>query len=121
MTRTLDQGIGRDLGRRQYYFKLNTLDSSLVVVVAVMEKLKFTYLDHEIIVSVHYGRGGCSESKLMPTVPLTKSRKMDKSKSKISSKLFYLAPLSNKNGHDTDKIDDEKFEFVSCDIIFMDF
>ena len=46
---------------------------------------------------------------------------MDKSKSKISSKLFYLAPLSNKNGHDTDKIDDEKFEFVPCVIIFMDF
>ena len=33
----------RDLGRRQYFSKLNTLDSSLVVVVAVMEKLKFTF------------------------------------------------------------------------------
>ena len=57
----------------------------------------------------------------MSAVPLTKSRKMDKSKSKISSKLFYLAPLSNKNGLETDKIDDEKFEFVPCVIIFMDF
>ena len=46
---------------------------------------------------------------------------MYKSNSKISSKLFYLAPLSNKNGLDTDKIDDEKFEFVPCVIIFMDF
>ena len=74
-----------------------------------------------MMMSVHYGWGGYSESKLMSAVPLTKSRKMDQSKSKISSKLFYLAPLSNKNGLETDKIDDEKFEFVSCDIIFMDF
>ena len=46
---------------------------------------------------------------------------MEQSKIKIFSKLLYLSHLSNKNGLDTDKTDDEKFEFVPCVIIFKDF
>ena len=39
---------------------------------------------------------------------------MDKSMSEISSKLVYQTPFSNKLCQDIDKIDDKKFEFVSC-------
>ena len=78
------------------------------VVVAITDKLKFSYLgpcNNDVSAlgvrglqwaTVHY---------------LDKSTKMEQSKIKISSKLLYLSPLSNKNGLDTDKIDDEKFEF----------
>ena len=47
--------------------------------------------------------------------------KMDKSMSKIFTKLLSQQPLSNKEGLDIDTIDDEKFEFVPCFQFFMDF
>ena len=44
--------------------------------------------------------------------------RMDKSMSKISTKLLCLFPLSNKIGRD---IDDEKFEFLPCAQFLLDF
>ena len=44
---------------------------------------------------------------------------MDKSFSKLSSKLLNLSPLSNQEGLDIDKIDDEKFKFVPFVKFFM--
>ena len=46
---------------------------------------------------------------------------MDKSMGKISSKLFYEAPLSNTQWLDIDKIHGEKFEFIPCCQFFMFF